>query len=157
VDWEHLTRMVLLGSESVEPLAKLLVRVLLGIFFAISGGYKLFVPSRARSMYNTLVEAGVPSPRIMAWFVSAVEFVGGCLLIVGLMSTLASLALLVDMVIAVLTNKLFTMPKKLSLLDWIDDFLYLPEVLYILFFVWLIGSGPGRFSVDYLIAMHLAK
>jgi putative oxidoreductase len=37
-------------------------------------------------------------------------------------------------------------------LNWLDDFLYLPEVLYVLFFAWLICSGPGRFSVDYWLA-----
>jgi len=28
----------------------------------------------------------------------------------------------------------------------------LPEVLYVLFFVWLICSGPGTFSVDHWLA-----
>ena len=40
------------------------------------------------------------------------------------------------------------MPKGLSPLNWLDDFLYLPEVLYVLIFIWLICSGPGKFSVD---------
>jgi putative oxidoreductase len=44
------------------------------------------------------------------------------------------------------------MPKGLSPLSWLDDFLYLPEVLYVLFFIWLICSGPGKFSVDYWLA-----
>jgi hypothetical protein len=43
-------------------------------------------------------------------------------------------------------------PKRLSLLNWLDDFLYLPEVLYVLFFIWLLCSGPGKFSVDYWLA-----
>jgi putative oxidoreductase len=56
------------------------------------------------------------------------------------------------MVVATLTAKLSTLPKGLAPLDWLDNFLYLPEVLYIVFFVWLICSGPGRFSVDYVLA-----
>ena len=103
-------------------------------------------------MYETLVAARVPLPRLMTYFVSAVEFAGGCLLILGLLSSLVSLALLADMLVAILTTNLSAMPKGLSPLNWLDDFLYLPEVLYALFFVWLICSGPGKFSVDYLIA-----
>jgi hypothetical protein len=33
-------------------------------------------------------------------------------------------------------------------LAWPDDFLYLPEVLYVMILVWLIFSGPGRYSLD---------
>jgi hypothetical protein len=29
------------------------------------------------------------------------------------------------------------------------------EVLYVLFFIWLICSGPGKFSVDYWLASTL--
>jgi putative oxidoreductase len=71
---------------------------------------------------------------------------------VGFLSTLACVALLVDMLVAILTTKLSTIPKGLSPLIWLDDFLYLPEVLYVLFFIWLIFSGPGKFSVDYWLA-----
>jgi hypothetical protein len=35
----------------------------------------------------------------------------------------------------------------------LDDFLYLPEGLYVLILVWLIFSGPSRYSVDGLIAL----
>ena len=59
------------------------------------------------------------------------------------------------MTVAVLTNALSTLPKGLSLLNWLDDFLYLPEVLYVFFFIWLICYGPGRFSVDYWLAGKL--
>ena len=64
---------------------------------------------------------------------------------------------MIDMAVAILTAKLSTMPKGLSPLDWLDSFLYFPEVLYILFFVWLICSGPGRFSIDYVIAGRLSR
>ena len=62
-------------------------------------------------MYETLVAAKVPLPRLMTYFVSAVEFGGGCLLILGLLSSLVSLALLADMLVAILTTKLSAMPK----------------------------------------------
>jgi len=92
-----------------------------------------------------------------AYFVSGVEFVCGSLMAVGLLSSLACVALLVDMVVAVLTSALSTLPRGLSFLGWLDDFLYLPEVLYVLFFIWLICSGAGRFSVDYWLAGKLLR
>jgi uncharacterized membrane protein YphA (DoxX/SURF4 family) len=33
----------------------------------------------------------------------------------------------------------------------LDEFLYLPEVLYVMILGWLIFSGPGRYSLDGLI------
>jgi len=155
MDWQRLVQFVLLGSGDWEQYAILLVRISLGLFFAISGANKLFVPRSTQTMYDTLVEAKVPFPRLTTYFVSGVEFVGGCLLTVGFLSSLASVALLVDMLVAILTTTLSAMPKGLSPLNWLDDFLYLPEVLYVLFFVWLICSGPGKFSVDYWLAGKL--
>ena len=68
------------------------------------------------------------------------------------LAKLFAVALLADMLVAIVTTKLSAVPKGLSPLNWLDDFLYLPEVLYVLFFIWLICSGPGRLSVDYWLA-----
>ncbi len=157
MEWERLIRFGLLGNSNFESWAILLVRIAVGLFFAISGGNKLFVVSRNKAMYETLVAAKVPFPRPMTYFVSAAELVGGCLLVVGLLSSLASFALLVDMLVAIVTTSHSGVPKGLSHLNWLDDFLYLPEVLYALFFVWLICSGPGKFSLDYLVASRLVR
>ena len=155
MDWKRVLQFALLGSGDLEQYAILLVRVPLGLFFAISGANKLFVAGGTKPIYETLVKAKVPFPHQMAYFVSGVEFVGGSLLTVGLLSSLTCVALLVDMLVAVLTTKLSAMPKGLSPLNWLDDFLYLPEVLYVLFFIWLICSGPGKFSVDDWLAGKL--
>jgi putative oxidoreductase len=61
------------------------------------------------------------------------------------------------MIVATLTSAISTLPKGLSPLNWLDDFLYLPEVLYVLFFMWLICSGPGQFSVDYRLVGKLLR
>jgi len=149
MDWQRLVQFAVHGTSDLEPYALLLVRVALGLFFAISGANKLFVAARRQIMFETLVKANVPFPHPMTYFVSAVEFVGGLLLIVGFLSTLACLALLVNMLVAILTTNLPAMQKGLSPLNWLDDFLYLPEVLYVLIFIWLICSGPGKLSVDF--------
>src|SRR5262245_25168160 len=90
---------VLLGNRSWEQFSILLARVSLGMFFAISGANKLFVTSRTRQMYETLAGAGIPFPHFMTYFVSSVEFIGGCLLVIGLLSSLCFVALFVEMVV----------------------------------------------------------
>ena len=156
MDWKRLVQFALLGSSDLEQYAILLVRVSLGLFFAISGANKLFVAGSTQTMYETLVKAKVPFPHIMTYFVSGIEFVGGSLLTVGFLSSAACVALLIDMIVATLTSAISTMPKGLSPLSWLDDFVYLPEVLYVLFFIWLVCSGPGRFSVDYWLSGKFA-
>ena len=155
MDWKRLVQFALLGSSDGEQYAILLARVSIGLFFAISGASKLFVAGGTKPVYETLVKAKVPFPHQTAYFVSGVEFVGGSLLTAGFLSSLVCVALLVDMLVAILTTKLSAMPKGLSPLNWLDDFLYLPEVLYMLFFIWLICSGPGKLSVDYWLAGQL--
>jgi putative oxidoreductase len=155
MDWNQLVQFALLGSTDWEQYAMLLVRVSLGLFFAISGANKLFVTGSRRTMYETLVKAKVPFPQLTTYFVSGVEFVCGSLLTVGFLSSLNCTALLGDMIVAILTTKLSGIPKGISALNWVDDFLYFPEVLYVLFFIWLICSGPGKFSVDYWLAGKL--
>ncbi|MFZ0585675.1 MAG: DoxX family protein [Candidatus Sulfotelmatobacter sp.] len=155
MDWKRLVEFALQGSGEVEQYAILLVRVSIGLFFAISGGNKLFVAGGTKPVYETLVKAKAPFPRQLAYFVAGVEFVGGSLVTAGFLSSVAGVALLIDMVVATLTNAISTLPKGLSPLNWLDDFLYLPEVLYVLFFIWLLCSGPGKFSVDYWLAGKL--
>ena len=156
MDWRRLIQFALQGNSNLEQYAILLIRLSLGLFFAISGANKLFVASSTQTMYKTLVAAKVPFPQLTTYFVSGVEFVGGSSLTVGFLSSLVCMALLVDMLVAIVTTKLPAMPKALSPLNWLDNFLYLQEVLYVLFFMWLICSGPGKFSVDdYWLAVKL--
>jgi putative oxidoreductase len=157
MEWKQLVQFVLQGSSDLEQYAILLISISIGLFFAISGAGKLFVAGGTKPVYDTLVKAKAPFPRQLAYFVAGVEFGCGSLVVVGFLSSLACMALLIDMVVATLTEALSTLPKGLSPLRWLDDFLYLPEVLYVLFFIGLISSGPGRFSVDYWLAGKLLR
>jgi putative oxidoreductase len=69
-----------------------------------------------------------------------------------LLSSLCCAALIVQMIVAITTVQLATIPAGLSFLDWLDDFLYLPETMYIIILICLISSGPGKVSVDHRIA-----
>ena len=69
----------------------------------------------------------------------------------GLLTPLCAAMLAGDMIVAIATNRIHSIQAS-GVLAWLDDFLYLPEVLYTLILIWLIFSGPGRYSVDGLIA-----
>jgi putative oxidoreductase len=127
------------------------VRVLIGIFFCISGGTKLLVPTQFALLEQTLVQSHIPFPHFNALFVSLVEFVCGGALAIGLLTPVCALVLVVDMIVAIMTNRIQSIQAS-GVLAWLDDFLYLPEVLYVMILAWLIFSGPGRYSIDGLIA-----
>lgn len=127
------------------------VRVLIGIFFCVSGGTKLFVPAKFSAMEHTLAQSHIPFPHANAIFVSLVEFASGASLVLGLLTPLSALVLVVDMIVAVATNRIHSI-QETGIFAWLDDFLYLPEVLYMMILVWLIFSGPGRYNLDKLIA-----
>jgi putative oxidoreductase len=157
MDWKQLIQFALLGNRDVEQYAILLVRVSIGLFFVISGANKLFAAGGTKPVYDTLVKAKIPFPRQTAYFVAGVEFVCGSLVTVGFLSSPASVTLMIDMTVATITSAVSTVPKGLSPVNWLDDFLYLPEVLYVIFFIWLLCAGPGKFSVDYWLAGKLLR
>lgn len=126
------------------------VRVLIGIFFCVSGGTKLLVPAKFSVMEQTLAQSHIPFPRATAIFVSLAEFSSGAGLVVGLLTPLCAVVLVVDMIVAIATNRIHSIQAS-GVLGWLDDFFYLPEVLYVMILVWLIFSGPGRYSLDGLI------
>ncbi len=129
-------------------------RVLIGIFFCISGGTKLFVQAQFSVLEQTMVQIRVPFPHATALFVAMVEFGCGACLALGFLTPLSAAMLTGDMIVAIATTSIHTIHAK-DFLTWLDDFLYLPEVLYVLILIWLIFSGPGRYSVDGLIASRV--
>jgi len=141
---------VLLGLHSAERYPITVVRVLIGAFFCISGGTKLFVPAKFSIMQQTMISSHIPFPHASALFVSSVEFICGAGLILGFLTLVCAGLLSADMIVAIATNRLGNLHT--SGLGWLDDILYLPEVLYVLILLWLLFSGPGPYSVDALLA-----
>lgn len=132
-----------------EWLGQLLARTSVGLLFFLSGRAKLFVAARRDSMRDTIHRAGLPWPDLSATAISVVEFVFGAMLMVGLFTTLSCLMLIGVMIGALATTQIPGI-KADSLLDWLADFLYLPEVLYVIVLVWLLLAGPGWLSLDRL-------
>jgi putative oxidoreductase len=150
----HLIQSALTMLRAAEWMPVTAARVLIGIFFGISGGTKLFVKAQFVVVEQTMVQSHIPFPHASAVFVSMVEFACGAGLALGLLTPLCAAMLMGDMIVAIATNRIHSIQAS-GVLAWLDDFLYLPEVLYALILVWLIFSGPGRFSVDGLIAWRV--
>ncbi len=138
--------------HSWEWLGILLARLAVGLLFFLSGCSKLFVPERRQQMRETLIAAHVPFPEFNAVFVSAVEFVCGLLLVLGALTCVACVLLGSVMIMAIATTAIRNV-KASSPLSWLSEFLYLPEVLYLVILIWLFFSGPGWLSVDRLILL----
>ncbi len=147
----HVIQNLLTTLRAAEWMPVTAARVLIGIFFCISGGTKLFVRAQFGVLEKTMVQIHVPFPHATALFVATVEFACGAGLALGLLTPVCAAMLTGDMIVAVATISIHTIQAS-GFLAWLDGFLYLPEVLYILILVWLIFSGPGRYSVDGLIA-----
>ena len=147
-------RIFLSELHSWEWLGILLARVAVGLLFFLSGRGKLFVPERREQMRQTLIEAHVPFPEFNAVFVSTVEFVCGALLTLGALILIACVMLGGLMIVAIATTALRNI-KATSPLSWLSEFLYLPEVLYLVILIWLFFSGPGWLSIDHLMLFQI--
>jgi putative oxidoreductase len=147
-------RTILTELHAWQWLGILVARLAVGLLFFLSGRGKLFVPERRQQMRETLLAAGIPFPDFNTVFVSTVEFVFGFLLVLGLATPLACVMLGWVMIVAIAITAVRNI-KATSPLDWLSEFLYLPEVLYLVILFWLFLSGPGWFSVDHLILTHI--
>jgi putative oxidoreductase len=130
-----------------EWIGKLLARLAVGFLFVLSGSGKLFVPTRRQTMVETLRAAKIPRPEINAAVASLVEFVFGAFLVIGFLTPLSCFMLICVMIGALITTVVPSI-KAQSLFGWVGDFLYQPEVLYVVILVWLFFSGPGWLSTD---------
>lgn len=132
--------------RELEWIPILLVRLSVGLLFFESGRGKLFF--KFEELVEYFVQLGIPFPHLNAIVVASSEFVGGMCLILGLATRVVSIQLAVIMLVATLTAEIKTAHT-------LGDFLYLPTVLLFVIFIWLAFSGPGKASIDYLIARTL--
>lgn len=128
-------------------------RVALGTFFAISGYHKLFNVERHNRLVSTLKADGIPLLRFNAWFVPAVEFLAGVTLTLGLLSVVSALLLGAICLVATCCDGWARVCayKPIDTADYLDDLLYLPEVLYGIMLLTVILTGPERYSLDHYL------
>ncbi|MGB3771274.1 MAG: DoxX family protein [Rhodococcus sp. (in: high G+C Gram-positive bacteria)] len=86
-----------MNSPIVRNIATLVARIALGIIFLAHGWQKLSTNGLAATT-DGFAAMGIPAPKVSAYFATFVELIGGGLLILGLLTSVAALLLVVDMV-----------------------------------------------------------
>jgi putative oxidoreductase len=83
--------------HALADVALLIGRVLLGVLFFAHGWQKL-VTNGIDGTAAFFGQMGVPMPTLAAWGAAVVELVGGAALVLGLLTPLAALLLVLDMI-----------------------------------------------------------
>jgi putative oxidoreductase len=139
---EKYYRLLVRVSSSLQSPFLLAVRLYWGWQFMQTGWGKLTDINKVVGFFTDL---GIPAPALNAYFVSALEFGGGLLLILGLGSRLIALPLVIDMIVAYITAdrealfSVFSNPDKFTAAA---PYTFLIASLIVLIF------GPGKASVD---------
>ena len=124
--------------ESSAPSATILVRLMVGWVFMSEGIQKFLFPDALG--VGRFMKIGLPSPQFFAPFVGATEIVCGALLIVGLLTRLAAIPLLIDILVAIATTKVPMLAKAgfwSTMHEARTDFCMLLGIIFLL----IVGSG----------------
>ena len=93
----------ILNTPDRSPAPLLLVRGVAGFVFLLEGILKFVTPDKLG--VGRFMKIGIPSPEVLAPFVGVVEIACGLLIVFGLLTRLAALALIIDMLVAIVTTK----------------------------------------------------
>ncbi len=135
------------GFSEGRDLALLFARLIVGLMFAISGGYKLFTRDQRKTMRETLEDADIPKPGVMTYFVSANELVFGALLAVGLFTVPAAVVLAAISIVAFVTQG-YEPRKDEGYLFWFSTLLMKHQILLLSSLLMLIAFGGGALALD---------
>ena len=86
------------------PASVILIRLVVGGVFLSEGIQKFLYP--AENGVGRFTKIGIPAPEVMAPFVGIVEIVCGALILIGLLTRLAAIPLIIDMLVAILSTKI---------------------------------------------------
>ena len=144
---------ILFNGVGWIDIALTLNRIAVGAFFMLSGYHKLFNAERHRAFADELKGLGVHAVGFNQWWVPTVEFTAGSAVVIGFLAPLAAFGLLIVILVAVATSGLqrIKVYKPIDEADRIDDWLYLPEVLYAFMLIIVVSAGAGPYSLDALI------
>lgn len=125
------------------PRAVILVRLLVGLVFLSEGIQKFLFPDALG--VGRFTKIGIPAPEIMAPFVGVFEIGCGALLIVGLVTRLAAIPLIIDMLVAITTTKI---PLLIKGGFWAMAHEARTDVCMLLGSLFLLIVGAGLWSAD---------
>jgi putative oxidoreductase len=125
------------------PSSVLLVRLATGAVFLSEGTQKFLFP--AALGVGRFAKIGIPSPAVMAPLVGVVEISCGVLLLAGLLTRLAAIPLIVDMLVAIASTKV---PLLLKSGFWAMAHEARVDYSMLLGTTFLLIVGGGSLSVD---------
>ncbi len=135
------------ATRRVDWLPPLLIRLVLGVTFLLTGWGKLHNLDDVIKFFDSL---GIPAAHLQAPFVASVEFVGGILLLGGLGTRVVATFLTAVMAVAIYTA---IWPKAEGFTDVLGSI----ESIYLVSLVYLAVHGAGAVSVDHLVVHHASK
>jgi uncharacterized membrane protein YphA (DoxX/SURF4 family) len=138
--------------ETHAPAAVILVRLIVGAIFLSEGIQKFLYPGDLG--VGRFTKIGIPSPEIMAPFVGVVEIVCGTLILIGLLTRLAAVLLIIDMIVAISTTKI---PILLKSGFWAMAHEARTDWAMLLGSIFLLVVGAGPWSIDAGIAAKDTK
>jgi uncharacterized membrane protein YphA (DoxX/SURF4 family) len=151
----------LLTSDA--PAATILVRFMVGGIFLSEGLQKFLFPEILG--VGRFDKIGIPAPGIMAPFVGIFEIGCGLLFIVGLLTRLAAIPLIIDMIVALASTKvpillghgyfIFANPSTSKTGFWSLLHESRTDISMLLGSVFLLLVGAGEWSVDATIRRRL--
>lgn len=147
---ERPARLGLRAAAALAFLAPLVTRITLGHAFFLTGRGKL---ANFDTFVSFMAEQGVPFPELNAHVVARLEYYGGILLVLGLLTRLVALGLAGTMVVALLTE------RKQFLESWRFSGEVGPtdiaSFVFLILLTWLVLYGPGAVSLDALLGRWL--
>jgi putative oxidoreductase len=143
---EKYYRLLVYVSSRLQSPFLLAVRLYWGWQFMQTGWGKLTDIGKVANFFTTL---GIPAPILSAYFISALEWGGGLLLILGLGSRLIALPLTIDMLVAYVTAD---REALFSIISNPDKFTGAAPYTFLIASLLVLTFGPGKASLDALLA-----
>src|SRR5689334_2642493 len=97
-------------AATQAPAATLLIRLAVGGIFLSEGVQKFLFADELG--VGRFIKIGIPAPAVLAPFVGVVEIGCGLLVLLGLVTRLAAVPLIIDMLVAIATTKLPILMKS---------------------------------------------
>lgn len=125
------------------PGSVILIRLVVGMVFLSEGIQKFLFPADVG--VGRFTKIGIPSPEVVAPFVGVVEIVCGALIILGLLTRLAAIPLIIDMLVAISTTKI---PMLFKSGFWAMAHEARTDWAMLLGSIFLLIVGAGMWSLD---------
>lgn len=147
---------------TTAPASLILVRIAVGSIFLSEGVQKFLFPNELG--VGRFVKIGIPAPEVVGPFVGLVEIVCGSLIILGLLTRLASMLLIIDMCVALVSTKIpillghgfwrFSLSKLPSYGFWSMAHEARTDFAMLLGSIFLLIVGAGSWSLDARLASN---